>query len=260
MFVSVISSTVHLDPVHEVNEMAKVALWGTPRSLSTAFERSIRELEDVKVFHEPYQATYLNQSGADIVSKVASTLVGDCSHQAVFFKDHSEHVTDYLDILCDGPLVEFKHTFLIRHPAKVLSSLHKFSKTPPRKFVIAKRASVHPLYTMYTFVQQKLDPCPVVVDADDLLCDPEGIMKKYCAATGLPFKDGMTKWEPRMFPDWEKCPHNGAWHHDIAKSSGFVQQAHPSSPPPVDDLPEDFRVVVDESLPLYEALYRVRMK
>jgi len=95
----------------------------------------------------------------------------------------------------------------------------------------------------------------VVIDADDLLCDPEGIMKKYCAATRLPHKEGMSEWEPKMFPDWEKCSGNGAWHHDVAKS-GFVRQA----PPPVDGLPEVFRVVVDESLPLYEALYRVWMR
>ena len=239
--------------------MAKVALWGIPRSLSTAFERSIRELEDVKVFHEPHMFAYWNQLGADIVSRVAYSLVGDTAHQAVFFKDHSMHVTDDLDILCDGPLVEFKHTFLIRHPAKVLSSHHKGNETSQIQFS-AKSASLHPLYTLYNFVQQKLDPCPVVIDADDLLCDPEGILKKYCATTGLPFKDGMTKWEPKMFPDWEKCPNSDVWHGDVAKSSGFVQQAQPSSPPPVDDLPKDFRVVVDESLPLYEALYRVRMK
>ena len=239
--------------------MAKVALWGIARSLSTAFERSVRELEDVKVFHEPYQATCRNQSGADIASRVAYTLVGDTAHQAVFFKDLCLHVTDYLDILSEGPLAEFKHTFLIRHPAKALSSHHKGNETAQTQFS-AKLASLHPLYTLYNFVQQKLDPCPVVVDADDLLCDPEGIMKKYCVVTGLPFKEGMTKWEPKMFPNWDKSSDSDVWHRDVAKSSGFVQQAQPSSPPPVDDLPEDFRVVVDESLPLYEALYRVRMK
>ena len=241
--------------------MAKVALWGTPRSLSTAFERSVRELEGVKVFHEPYQATYWSQSGADIASKVAYTLVRDTAHQAVFFKDLCLHVTDYLDILSDGPLAEFKHTFLIRHPAKVLSSLHKIHEAVHDQRTYSGDIHLFQLlYKMYIFVEQKLDPYPVVIDADDLLCDPEGIMKKYCAVTELPFKDGMTKWEPKMFPDWEKCSDNGAWHRDIAKSSGFVQQPQPSSPPPVGDLPKDFRVVVDESLPLYEALYRVRMK
>ena len=64
-------------------------------SLSTAFERSIRELEDVKVFHEPHQAAYWNQSGTDIASRVANTFVGDTRHQA----DLSLHVTDYLDMV-----------------------------------------------------------------------------------------------------------------------------------------------------------------
>jgi len=46
-----------------------------------------------------------------------------------FFKDLCLHVTDYLDILSDGPLEKFKHTFLIRNPAKALSSLYKVHKT-----------------------------------------------------------------------------------------------------------------------------------
>ena len=36
----------------------KVFLWCAPRCLSTAFERSIRELADVKVIHEPNQHAY----------------------------------------------------------------------------------------------------------------------------------------------------------------------------------------------------------
>ena len=34
--------------------VAKVILWSTLRSVSTAYERSIRTLQDVKVYHEYY--------------------------------------------------------------------------------------------------------------------------------------------------------------------------------------------------------------
>lgn len=94
-----------------------------------------------------------------------------------------------MDILSDGPLEEFKHTFLIRNPAKALSSLYKVHKAihDERKYGGNIHLFQH-LYKMYTFVQQKLDPCPVVIDADDLLCDPEGIMKSTVLLLGFPAK------------------------------------------------------------------------
>ena len=36
----------------------RVILWSVPRGGSTAFERSIRELEGVKVLHEPHQSAF----------------------------------------------------------------------------------------------------------------------------------------------------------------------------------------------------------
>ena len=36
-----------------------------------------------------------------------------------------------------------------------------------------------------------------IVDADDLLSDPEGIMKKYCAETGLTYDIVMVTWSCR---------------------------------------------------------------
>jgi len=36
----------------------QVFLWSAPRCLSTAFERSMRELNEVKVLHEPLLAPY----------------------------------------------------------------------------------------------------------------------------------------------------------------------------------------------------------
>ena len=38
----------------------RVLLWSAPRSMSTAFERSIRELDGVKVIHQPHSMAYYN--------------------------------------------------------------------------------------------------------------------------------------------------------------------------------------------------------
>ena len=36
----------------------RVVLWSAPRCMSSVFERSIRELQDVKVIYEPHQQAY----------------------------------------------------------------------------------------------------------------------------------------------------------------------------------------------------------
>lgn len=66
--------------------MAKVALWGIPRSLSTAFERSIREFEDVKVFRGSLQAAYWNQSGTDIAQELPTPLLETLGTKQFFFQ------------------------------------------------------------------------------------------------------------------------------------------------------------------------------
>ena len=38
--------------------LTRVFLWTAPRCLSTVSERSVRELDGVKVLHEPYNSAY----------------------------------------------------------------------------------------------------------------------------------------------------------------------------------------------------------
>jgi len=100
--------------------------------------------------------------GQALPQELPTLLVDTLDTKQFFFKDLSLHVTDYLDVLSDGPLEKFKHKFLIRNPAKAPSSLYKVHKTvhDERKYSGNIHLFQH-LYRMYTFVQQKLDPCPL---------------------------------------------------------------------------------------------------
>ncbi|CAG8738453.1 7683_t:CDS:1, partial [Racocetra fulgida] len=42
----------------------------------------------------------------------------------------------------------------------------------------------------------------IVVDADDLINDPERVLKKYCELIGEEFKEEMTHWEAKPIKDW----------------------------------------------------------
>ena len=99
----------------------QVILWSLPRSGSTAFERSIRELQKVKVLHEPhqsafysgperlYQHTLYNEDGRpwdvptatfEATRRTISSLVEEREkeeNQHLFIKDISYYITGKYD-------------------------------------------------------------------------------------------------------------------------------------------------------------------
>ena len=195
------------------------------------------------------------------LARVQSSFVTSAHAQNFFFiKDQCFYIRScFEEALFGGPLSNFKHTFLIRHPAKVTLSQHRKNFEALQPYNVRSTRFCH-IHKAYHLVRERLDPIPIVVDADDLLSDPKGIMQKYCEATGLPFEENMVAWTPKSFPDWDNCQECSVWHGDVIKSSGFIQRECPSSPPAMADLPEEVRAVVEESLPYYEDLYRMRLR
>ena len=110
------------------------ALWCHPRSVSTAFERVMRERGDLDVLHEPFMYDYyLNRAprrfpdfrpDPDHPANYADTrrmILRRAEGGPVFFKDMAYYV---LDTLPDD--AEFRdaitHAFLVRHPAESILS------------------------------------------------------------------------------------------------------------------------------------------
>ena len=256
--------------VEVMDRQTRVILWSAPRCLSTAFERSIRELETVKVIHEPLRDAFCTgperlvtdppgsrASTATFADARCAMLQPYSGYEAVFYKAICSHTGGQYGRFVEGEFSGYKHTFLIRHPAKAIPSCYK--ACVGSNFAFSARVNgFQPLYEMYDFVKQKVDPSPIVVDADDLLNDPKNIMKKYCTATGLPFKETMLSWEPKSFPEWDNDPFGHVWYGAVTRSSGFVKPSS-SSPPSMKDLPEDVMSVIEESLPLYETMHSTRI-
>ena len=113
----------------------RVLLWTAPRCMSSAFERSIRELEAVKVIYEPHLLAYyvgperrsensnptrLSELNPSATFKAADDILlqpyDEC--QAVFAKNHAYFVKGSYERYTTGRFAGFKHTFLIRNPHK----------------------------------------------------------------------------------------------------------------------------------------------
>ena len=125
-----------------------LALWGIPRSTSTAFEWMMRQRGDMQCYHEPFgEAWYQGEQplwprlqpdskrtpGLTLESTWAE-LQAAAEQGAVFIKDFPHHIDHMWD---DAMLERFTHSFLIRDPAKTVTSL--IGRWPARR----KRRCIH---------------------------------------------------------------------------------------------------------------------
>ena len=249
----------------------RIFLWCHPRSLSSVFERSIRELKGVKVFYEAHMANgafYREQipeaqQGNDITfeSVDEKLLQPYPEYDAVFIRDHAYFIKGRYKKYISGEFSSFKHTFLIRDPRKSFPSFIRACKEAGYP-VFPNEYGVQALYDMYKTVKEGIDPNPVIVDADDLLNNPKEIMRSYCNATGLVYTDDMLTWTPGIVEDWKKTnPYHMAFHKAAMFSSGFTKPTDSTSPPMnIDELPTDVKEILQDAMTCYQEMYSARIK
>jgi hypothetical protein len=93
----------------------------------------------------------------------------------------------------------------------------------------------------------RLGAAPPVVDANDILADPQGVLAALCIRLGIRFDPAMLRWPAgRRASDGVWAPH---WYQAVEASTGFG----PSDPPPA-DLPAEARRLADRCRPYYARL------
>jgi len=258
----------------------RVFLWTAPRCVSTAFERSIMELENSKIFHEPYSWAYYfgperqserykHQSPDEkqTYQTVGKSLVKEYDGiDLVFSKDMAYAIYKHFDEFLKDGVRNFQHTFLIRNPKKAIPSLHAASVNKQLtgwEYFDPKEGGFKQMFELYRFIVANKDSNPVIVDADDLLEDPEGIMRAYCEGIGAKFDKKMLEWEPGPVPDWDVW---AGWHENALKSSGFRRQdpnkskINEKKKVEEERLPNIVMQTIERSMPFYEELYKKRVR
>ncbi|XP_071491684.1 uncharacterized protein [Diadema antillarum] len=273
-----------------VSSQKRVMLWAPPRSLSTAFERCISVLNEsinVDINHEMYTAAC--HLGPDRQIKipylfepivyepkltykhVKRRLEGDyAGKDLVFCKELAYTVDGKLDMLPCG----YRHTFLIRHPAKVFLSFQNFLNKFPNKLLRLELRTILPkglvyqeLFTLMKHTIDNLGQKPIVIDADDLMDNPEEVLRMYCKAIGIPFNQDMTRWR-RCKKDLSEWTYSKRLMF-VNKVMGQYDRAFSTpglDPPPTDTdvdiscLPKKIRELVDISMPYYEQMYQYRLR
>jgi len=234
-----------------------LTLWATPRSTSTAFEWMMRQRGDFTCFHEPWNELYyygedrVSDRDADVDARpghsYSSTWNELCETRAdgnIFVKDFVYSVEHALN---DAMLADMTHTFLIRDPKRVVQGLAKH--WPDCSWEEVGFESLHRLF--HRLAERNGNPPPVMYSGD-LLDDPEGTARAYCAATGIAFVAEALEWEAgdRSEVSWYG-EGTGPWHDNLRESTGITKPT--TTYPPLEENQRLFELY-ERAVPLFEDL------
>ncbi|GMH66117.1 hypothetical protein TrST_g10207 [Triparma strigata] len=260
-----------------------IILWAPPRSCSTAFERAIAENEKTTVFHEHFADPYYygadrfhgtNKTTMDQVDK--SLLVrdstyerqanemlaanGDGRERVAFTKELSIYYQE--SKMSPEMLRQFRHTFLIRSPTKVMKSFWRAAmenvSDGSSTYFDASEAGFMEIEAIMQAVEGLDNQNIVIVDADDLMANPSAVLGKFCDEVGLEFDPSMLSWEAVMPESWKKWP---GWHDDAARSTGFVRRSGGAGGKKKDDEIDSEAVTnaIKATQPIYDRMYARRI-
>ncbi|MCT8267968.1 hypothetical protein NYQ83_11855 [Afifella sp. JA880] len=241
------------------DETIRIAMWSGPRNISTAMMRAFENRPDTEVWDEPFYAAWLKVTGIDHPmreeicaaheadwQKVAERLAGAPPFGSRIF--YQKHMTHHMiaEIGRDW-MRSCRHAFLIRHPARVLASYARKRAGPSLSDI--GFVEQDELFRLAAELGRRIPP---VVDADDLLANPEAMLRALCGALEIDFSPAMLAWPagPRD-SDGVWAAH---WYDAVHRSTGF------QPPAPLPELEDDgLKEVAAEALPLYEQLARHKL-
>jgi hypothetical protein len=243
--------------------VVRVAAWSGPRNISTALMRAWENRPDTVVVDEPLYAHYLASTGLDhpgrddviaagetdwrvVVDGLLAPVPAATGVRVVYQKHMAHHLLPGID---RGWIAGLCNVLLIRDPDEVVASYvrgwsEREDELRPEDIGLPQQVE---LYDELTAAGVP----PLVVDAADLLRDPERYLRAWCDRLGLEFTDRMLSWPPgRRASDGVWAPH---WYGAVQRSTGFAPYA-----------PRDVRLdgrpaaVAARSRPLYDQLHRRR--
>jgi Sulfotransferase domain len=237
----------------------RIGMWSGPRNISTAMMRSWGNRPDAVVIDEPFYAYYLKTTGKkhpgadDVIAsgetdwrKVIERLTGPIpdGKRIYFQKQMTHHLLPEADRQWLGAVT---NCFLIRDPREVIASYIKKNPDPALEDLgFVQQAEI------FDFVFNQTDSVPLVVDARDVLQNPERILRLLCDAIGVEFNQAMLSWPPGLRDTdgvWAKY-----WYPEVARSTSF-QPYRPKNEP----VPERLREIHDRCRECYDRLYQHRL-
>ena len=234
----------------------RIAMWSGPRNISTTMMRSFSSRSDTHVTDEPFYAYYLKRSGVTHpgYEQILQSNTTDYNHimnrlinhipnkKSVWYQKHMAHHLDPNDNL--KWTNSFLNCLLIRDPNYVIASYIKKNDLK----------NIDELgYTQLLKIFQYHDNQIPIVDAKDILLNPEGMLRKLCFLFNIVFEEKMLSWDKGAHPQdgiWGKY-----WYDRLWESTTFSLYEEKESI--IDDAYKD---ILEECINIYDELYQYRVQ
>lgn len=240
-------------------KLLRIAMWSGPRNMSTTMMRSFGARPDTACVDEPFYAAYLKETGlnhpmSDEIfasqsvdpDAVISGLIAEPSldRPVVYQKHMTHHMLPSFD---RSWMRHCCNVFLIRHPARVIPSYARKMEN-----VSLEAIGFPQQLSLFEKAHEIRGRPPLVIDSDDILTDPSGVLQSLCEALELSWTEQMLAWEPGPKPeDGAWAPH---WYDAVWRSSGFGP-----APGDLPDVDPELTSVFEAALEIYDQLAAHRL-
>jgi hypothetical protein len=222
--------------------------------------RSFGSRADTFVSDEPFYGCFLQATGAAHPMREETIAAMDCEWDSViatlrgaspdgspiWYQKHMWH--HMAGPISYDDFEGFRHAFLIRAPERMIASyLRKRETAAFENFGLDRQAE------FFDREADRLGQAPPVIDADEVLGNPEGVLSRLCQALGIEWDRAMLSWTPgRRDTDGPWAPH---WYGAVEQSTGF-------GPPDSDplQLPAEVQRLADRCRPYYDRLASNRIR
>ena len=144
-------------------------------------------------------------------------------------------------------IVDLTNCFLIRDPREVILSYLKKNPEPALEDLGCVQQC-----EIFDFVRDRTDSIPPVVDARDILQNPERTLRLLCIAVGVTFDKAMLSWPPGLRETdgiWAKY-----WYQEVARSTSFQPYK-----PRAGKVPDGLHEIYQHCQDCYQKLYQHRL-
>ncbi|WP_293947480.1 sulfotransferase-like domain-containing protein [Sneathiella sp.] len=236
----------------ESTETIRLSMWSGPRNISTAMMRAFASRPGCRAVDEPFYAYYLAKTGLkhpmyeEVIASqptdwqvVAANLNGPHSAQELYIKQMTHHMLEEVDL---GAFRHHRNCFLIRDPRRVIASYAvKWDRITTDDIGIRRQLEI------FEALQRLTGETPVVVEAEDILKNPEDMLRKLCAALDINWQPEMLSWPAGRRPeDGVWATH---WYASVEATTGFAPYEEKEI-----TLNDDLEQLAAEQQPSYDAL------
>ena len=243
----------------------RIAMWSPPRARSTMAMRVFEAL-GCAVLDEPFYAYWLKATKREEDPGYAATLAAHeidwqkvealvlgpvPGGKAVWYQKHMAiHMLPEVSLAWMGRV---RNCFLIRDPAEVVTSMADFRALAHDPEEGVRLAGIPQLERIFDKAWALEGRPPLVIDANDLLADPPGVLSRFCVAVDIPF-------DPTRPITWAAGKHESdgawadAWYQKVYQTTGLEPYTRKETV-----VPKALEAVVAHCRPTYERIAAHRL-